>query len=129
MKTLTLPQALFIHARLTTARGGKHGMRDGSSLKYALSTPNALFKDQPLYPDDFQQAAALLQALVEAQPFKEGSLTTALAITMPSLQRSGYQPEATKDELQAFAERVRTGEVLLLEMAVWIKGKCRDKKS
>jgi death-on-curing protein len=124
MKALSGAETLFTHARLTRARGGRHGVRDAAALKAALAKPSETFDGQPLYPDDFQKAAALLGALAEAKAFNEGNLSTAFAVTLLALRRGGYAFALDAAELNAFAQRVRTGQVLLLEMAVWIRKRC-----
>ena len=51
---LTLPQILFLHARLIDETGGSHGLRDLGLLESASARPQATFGGNDLYPDLFR---------------------------------------------------------------------------
>ena len=72
---LTIPQILFIHARLIDETGGSHGLRDRGALEAASARPQATFDDQELYPDSFSKAAALLDSLINNHPCKRSGET------------------------------------------------------
>ena len=59
MNYLTVPQVLFIHARLLAETGGASGIRDLALLESAVARPQATFDGADLYPDSLTKAAAL----------------------------------------------------------------------
>ena len=57
---LTVPQILFLHARLIDETGGSHGLCEMGLLEAAAARPQATFGGEELYPNLFNKAAALI---------------------------------------------------------------------
>ena len=73
IRSLSLEEALFVHARLIEHSGGSLGLRDRGALESALAQPQASFGGQLLYPDVVDRAAALGHALISNHPFIDGN--------------------------------------------------------
>lgn len=118
---LTVPQILFIHARLINETGGTHGLRDLGALEAASARPQAAFADQELYPDLFSKAAALLDSLVNNHPFMDGNKRTGITTAALFLRQNGYHLTATNPELEAFTLMVATQRQELALLSLWFQ--------
>lgn len=90
---LTVPQILFIHARLIDETGGAHGLRDLGALEAASARPQATFAEQELYPDFFSKAAALLDSLINNHPFVDGNKRTGITVCFCDKMAIGSRPQ------------------------------------
>lgn len=118
---LTVPQILFLHARLIDETGGSHGLRDLGMLEAASARPQATFDEQELYPDLFSKAAALMDSLINNHPFVDGNKRTAITAAALFLRQNGYRLTITNAELEAFTLRVASSRVDVGEVATWLQ--------
>jgi death-on-curing protein len=121
MTYLTAEQVLFIHARLITETGGSHGLRDLSMLLSAIGRPQASFDNQDLYPDLYNQAAALLDSLIRNHPFIDGNKRTGIVAAGLFLQMNGYRLTASDSELEIFTLEVALGQANIEKIAAWFR--------
>jgi death-on-curing protein len=121
MKYLTAEQVLFIHARLITETGGSHGLRDLSMLLSAIGRPQASFDNQDLYPDLYNQAAALLDSLIRNHPFIDGNKRTGIVAAGLFLQINGYRLTASDTELETFTLEVARAQKNIDKIAAWFR--------
>jgi death-on-curing protein len=82
---LTTADALFFHQLLIERFGGAAGIRDAGALESALHRPQTGY-----YGDLMQEAAALLESLVQNHPFVDGNKRVAFAIVDVFLRINGY---------------------------------------
>jgi death-on-curing protein len=82
---LTTADALFFHQLLIERYGGAAGIRDAGALESALHRPQTGY-----YDDLMQEAAALLESLVQIHPFVDGNKRVAFAIVDVFLRINGY---------------------------------------
>jgi death-on-curing protein len=125
---LTIPQILFIHARLIEETGGAHDLRDLGALEAASARPQATFADQEMYPDLFSKAAALLDSLVNNHPFVDGNKRTGIAAAALFLRQNGYRLTATNPELEAFTLAVATQRQDIAKLTAWLQTHCAPSK-
>lgn len=123
---LTAQEVLFIHARLIETTGGEHGVRDLGLLESAVARPQATFDGEPLYPDLFQKAAALMQSLVQNLPFVDGNKRTGITAAALFLQRNGRSLQTSNDELERFTLMVVDEQPSLDTIATWFIQNCPD---
>lgn len=114
---LTAEQILFLHDRLIRETGGSHGVRDLSLLLSAVSRPQSTFEGRNLYPDIYNQAAALMESLVRNHPFVDGNKRTGVVAAGLFLRINGFRLVSQQEELVAIAVRVATGRIQLDELA------------
>ena len=118
---LTAEQILFLHDRLIRETGGSHGVRDLSLLLSAVSRPQSTFEGRNLYPDIYNQAAALMVSLVRNHPFVDGNKRTGVVAAGLFLRINGFRLVSQQEELVAIAVRVATGRIQLDELAGWLR--------
>lgn len=118
---LTAEQILFLHARLITETGGEHGVRDLGLLQSAVGRPQASFDGVDLYPNLFNQVAALLDSLVRNHPFVDGNKRTGIATAAIFMRLNGYRLTATNDELEAFTLSVARSETTPDTITDWLR--------
>jgi death-on-curing protein len=123
---LTLPQILFLHARLIVETGGSHGLRDLSLLEAASARPQATFEGEDLYPDLFHKAAALMDSLVNNHPFVDGNKRTGIAAAGLFLRQNGYRLAATNADVETFTLRIASSRVEIADIAAWLQRHSRS---
>lgn len=123
---LTAEQVLFIHYRLISETGGKHGVRDLGLLESAVARPRATFDNQELYTNIFEKAAALMESLVNNHPFVDGNKRAGIACTVLFLRQNGIAFTAKNSDLEKFTLRVASTRVKLMEIAKWLKNHSRS---
>lgn len=121
---LTTEQVLVVHFRLIQETGGSQGLRDLSLLESAVARPRAGFGDTEIYPYIFTTAAALLESLVQNQPFLDGNKRTGIAATGLFLRLSGWRLAASQDLLVAFVLSVATESQEIHAIATWLRERC-----
>jgi death-on-curing protein len=72
---VTTADALFFHQELLRRYGGSPGIRDAGALESALHRPQTGYYDTII-----DEAAALLESLVEIHPFIDGNKRVAFAV-------------------------------------------------
>lgn len=122
---LTAEQILFLHDRLIRETGGSHGVRDLSLLLSAVSRPQSTFEGRNLYPDIYNQAAALMESLVRNHPFVDGNKRTGVVAAGLFLRINGFRLVSQQEELVAIAVRVAPGRIQLDELAGWLRSNSR----
>jgi death-on-curing protein len=118
---LTVPQILFLHTRLIDETGGSHGLRDLGLLEAAQARPQATFEGKLLYPDLFDQAAALMHSLINNHPFLDGNKRPGITAAGLFLQLNGYQLTVGNDELESFTLKVASSRLDIAEISAWLK--------
>jgi len=82
---VTTADALFFHEQLIERYGGSHGIRDLGALESALRPQTGY------YESIVQEAAALLESLVQNHPFVDGNKRTAFAVVDVFLRINGHK--------------------------------------
>ena len=118
---LTIPQILFLHARLTEETGGSHGLREMALLEAASARPQATFESQDLYPDLFSKTAALLDSLINNHPFVDGNKRTGIAAAGLFLRQNGYRLTASNPELEVFTLKIASSRSEIVEIVAWLQ--------
>jgi death-on-curing protein len=77
--------ALFFHQQLIQRYGGASGVRDLGALESALHRPQTGYYDTLV-----EEAAALLESLVQNHPFVDGNKRVAFAVVDVFLRINGY---------------------------------------
>jgi death-on-curing protein len=121
VRTLTVEQVLFIHARLIDETGGSHGVRDLGLLESAVARPQSTFVGHALYPDLFIKAAALLDSLARNRPFPDGNKRTGITATGLFLLLNGYQFKVDGDQLVSFTLSLVSSVRSIEDIADWFR--------
>ena len=82
---VTTADALFFHKQLIERYGGAPGVRDVGALESALRRPQTGYYDTII-----EEAAALLESLVQNHPFVDGNKRVAFAVVDVFLRINGY---------------------------------------
>lgn len=93
---VTTADALFFHQLLIERYGGASGLRDAGALEAALHRPQTGY-----YDTHIQEAAALLESLVQNHPFVDGNKRVAFAVTDVFLRINGYRITADSNAIFA----------------------------
>jgi len=118
---LTIPQILFLHTRLIDETGGSHGLRDLGLLEAAQARPQATFEGKLLYPGLFDQAAALMDSLINNHPFLDGNKRAGITATGLFLQLNGYRLTASNKEMESFTMKVASNRLDIAEISAWLQ--------
>ncbi|HYN86909.1 MAG TPA: type II toxin-antitoxin system death-on-curing family toxin [Ardenticatenaceae bacterium] len=127
-------QIYAIHEAVISESGGLEGLRDGLLLHAAVARPFVTFARAALYPDDFEQAAALFHSLIKSHPFMDGTKRTAFLAALYFLENRGHAipKRLPKHQVIAFCLEVATenirragGEVVqpksIAQIAEWFR--------
>jgi death-on-curing protein len=82
---VTTADALFFHKQLIERYRGAPGVRDVGALESALRRPQTGYYDTII-----EEAAALLESLVQNHPFVDGNKRVAFAVVDVFLRINGY---------------------------------------
>ena len=82
---VTTADALFFHKQLIERYGGAPGVRDVGALESALQRPQTGYYDTII-----EEAAALLESLVQNHPFVDGNKRVAFAVVDVFMRINGY---------------------------------------
>jgi death on curing protein len=82
---VTSADALFFHRQLIERYRGAPGVRDVGALESALQRPQTGYYDTII-----EEAAALLESLVQNHPFVDGNKRVAFAVVDVFLRINGY---------------------------------------
>jgi death on curing protein len=91
---ITTAEALFFHKQLIERYGGATGIRDAGALESALHRPQTGYYDTII-----DEAAALLESLVQNHPFVDGNKRVAFAVVDIFLRINGYRINANSNEI------------------------------
>jgi death on curing protein len=82
---VTTADALFFHKHLIERYGGAPGVRDVGALESALQRPQTGYYDTII-----EEAAALIESLVQNHPFVDGNKRVAFAVVDVFLRINGH---------------------------------------
>src|SRR3979409_1623801 len=91
---VTTADALFFHKVLIERYGGATGIRDAGARESALHRPQTGYYDTIV-----QEAAALLESLVQNHPFVDGNKRVAFAVVDVFLRISGHRLAADSQSI------------------------------
>jgi death-on-curing protein len=118
---LTPEQVLFIQSRLVTETGGSHGVRDPGLLESAVARPRATFDGKELYPDLFTKTAALMDSLINNDPFLDGNKRTGITADGLFLLLNGWKLTASPEDLETITLRVASEGMQITALASWLR--------
>jgi death-on-curing protein len=96
---LTVIEVLTIHAAMIDEFGGTEGVRDLGALESAVFRPETGYYDGPI-----EEAAALMESLLQNHPFLDGNKRTAFAAADLHLRLNGLIYSGTPAEAIACVE-------------------------
>lgn len=120
MNYLTADQVLFIHYRLISETGGKHGVNDPAGLASILRDARASQEETRFSQQLFRSAANLLTSLVKTSYFNDGNLATAIAVTDLFLRVNGYRLTVDQQSLQDVVVKTKQGEMGKSQIERWL---------
>jgi len=114
---LTIAEILAIHQQQIDEYGGVHGMRDQGLLESAVFRPQVGY-----YADVTEEAAAIMESLVNNHPFFDGNKRVAFAATHTFLLINGL--DLSVDPTQAYEfmmNSIANGEFRFVQILAWLK--------
>ena len=120
---VTSADALFFHKHLIERYGGAPGVRDVGALESALQRPQTGYYDTIV-----EEAAALLESLVQNHPFVDGNKRVAFAIVDVFLRINAYTIVAPskgiyRQLMELFVQRAFDMEHLVPQLQKMVKPK------
>jgi death-on-curing protein len=117
--------ALFFHRQLIDRYGGAPGVRDVGALESALQRPQTGYYDTIV-----EEAAALLESLVQNHPFVDGNKRVAFAVVDVFLRINGYTIVAPsrgiyRQLMELFEQKAFDMEHLVPQLQKMVKPTCR----
>jgi len=125
MKYLDVGEIIIIHDQMITIGGGRGGIADYRLVHAAAERSKATFAAKFLYPTIWLQSAALMQSLIKNHPFNDGNKRTGFFSTMRFLKINGYEMVAYKKDIIKFTLHVDTQNLILKEIAIWLRENSR----
>ena len=114
---VTTADALFFHQLLIERYGGASGLRDAGALEAALHRPQTGY-----YDSHIQEAAALLESLVQNHPFVDGNKRVAFAVADVFLRINGYRLSADSQSIFATLMKFFSDQTLDMDHLVpWLE--------
>lgn len=98
---LTVIELITIHAAMIDEFGGTEGIRDLGALESAVFRPETGYYDGPI-----EEAAALMESLLQNHPFLDGNKRTAFAAADLHLRLTGLMYDGTPAEAIAFVDSI-----------------------
>jgi death-on-curing protein len=118
---LTVAEAVEIHRQLIAEFGGSAVLRDKGRLEAALFRPQVGY-----YADLVEEAAVLMESLVNNHPFVDGNKRAGLAITDTFLRLNGYCLELRPRTAYRFVMRsMARGEFRFPVIREWLRAHLR----
>lgn len=118
---LTFAETVEIHQYQLSHFGGDPGIRDIDLLRSALAVPSATFDGQYLHADIAEMAAAYLFHIAENHPFVDGNKRTGTMAAIIFLELSGYDFDASDDELAETVISTASGKMTKAELASFFR--------
>ncbi|MGH9803935.1 MAG: type II toxin-antitoxin system death-on-curing family toxin [Candidatus Acidiferrales bacterium] len=113
----TLAEALEIHRQLVHEFGGSGGLRDPGRLEAALFRPQIGY-----YAGLVEEAAALLESLVNNHPFVDGNKRLGFAVTDTFLRLNGHCLDVEPGAAHRFmTDRIAKGKFRFPLVRDWIR--------
>jgi death on curing protein len=103
--------------------GGRYGtVRYESGLLYALDRPWLVFAGhEPVYPEPYDKAAALMEILIRNHPFVDGNKRTAFVAGITLLRRlTGERVEVSPEEVLAVCQSVESKDWDTGKLSAWL---------
>jgi death-on-curing protein len=114
---VTTADALFFHQQLIRRYGGAAGIRDAGALESALHRPKTGYYDTIV-----EEAAALLESLVQIHPFVGGNQCVALAVVDVFLRINGHAVTGESSRLsESFIELLEKQRFSMEFLVPWLK--------
>lgn len=114
---VTTADALFFHQELIRRYGGASGIRDAGALESALHRPQTGYYDTVI-----DEAAALLESLVQNHPFIDGNKRAAFAVVDVFLRINGYVIEGDSSRLfESFMALIENKKFSMEFLVPWLK--------
>jgi death-on-curing protein len=101
---LTVIEVLTIHATMIDEFGGTEGIRDLGALESAVFRPETGYYEGPI-----EEAAALMESLLQNHPFLDGNKRTAFAAADLHLRLNGLMYSGSPTEAIAFVDSMFEG--------------------
>src|SRR5580704_7679715 len=108
--------ALFFHQELIRLYGGAPGIRDAGALESALHRPRTGY-----YGTIIEEAAALLESLVQSHPFVDGNKRVAFAAVDVFLRINGYVIAVDSSKLfKSFVAPIESQDFSMEYLVPWL---------
>jgi death on curing protein len=115
---LTVAEVIAIHHRQIEEYGGAHGLRDQGALEAAVFRPQTGY-----YNDLSEEAAALLESLVNNHAFLDGNKRVGFAAAHTFLLVNGFDLDVTsKAAFQFVMKALEDGKFRFALLHEWIAG-------
>ena len=98
---LTVVEVLAVHAAMIDEFGGTDGIRDLGALESAVFRPETGYYDGPI-----EEAAALMESLLQTHPFLDANKRTAFAAADLHLRLNGLMYSSTPADAIAFMDSI-----------------------
>lgn len=118
-----LAELTWLHDLAIAEFGGAPGIRDQGMLESALARPVAGFAGTPAFPEPFDRAGALVEALILDHGFVDGNKRTAVMAGALWLEREGTSLEARPGELVDLALAVAEHRMDAADIASWLEAR------
>jgi death-on-curing protein len=113
---ITMADALFFHQELIRRYGGSPGIRDAGALESALHRPQTGYYDTIV-----DEAAALLESLVQNHPFIDGNKRVAFAVVDVFLRINGHVITADSSRLfESFIALIENQKFSMKFLVPWL---------
>jgi death-on-curing protein len=114
---VTTADTLFFHQEMIRRYGGATGIRDAGALESALHRPKTAYYDTIV-----EEAAALLESLVQIHPFVGGNKRVAFAVVDVFLRINGYAVAGDSLQLsESFVELLENQRFSMEFLVPWLK--------
>jgi death-on-curing protein len=118
---LTLAETIEIHRQLIEEFGGSAGLRNQAGLEAAIFRPQAGY-----YSDLVEEAAALMESLVNNHPFIDGNKRVGFAATDTFLRLNGFYLQVEPQETHNFiVEHIAKSTFHFASIREWIACKIK----
>lgn len=118
---LEIAEVEAIHQHVIDRSGGLHGVRDRGLLESAIFRPRMGY-----YADVIEEAAALMESLVQNHPFHDGNKRTAFVASNAFLRLNGFRIRtASESAEQFFLHNLRNGTFRFNVIVEWLRAVVR----
>lgn len=112
----------ILHQLLIDEFGGEYGLRDAGALESALMRPQIGY-----YQDIIEEAAALMESLVNNHPFIDGNKRVAFFTADVFLRANGFYIECDSDEVYTFFMKLfEANQFRSDELDLWLRSKVQS---
>lgn len=125
MQYSSFDDIVYIHDAIIENTGGSLGIREPGLLHSIVEKPKSSFGGAELYPQVFDKAAVIYEALCNYRVFIDGSKRSAALAMYRFLSINGFQLTASNQELETFTEQIAVKKIGLNIIAEWIEKHCK----